>query len=86
VNTARTTDGACYNCRMSDGQERGSITVRTFRNGIEEARDTEWRDSSAEERIEAVWMLTQLCLAWNNRTFNEPRLQRTITNVQRARR
>jgi len=43
-------------------------------------------NASPEERIEAVWMLTELCLAWNKPSASEPRLQRTVTRLQRAQR
>src|SRR5437660_12326583 len=46
--------------------------------------DNEWFDSSPEERIEAVWTLTELCLAWKKDLTGEPRLQRTVTHIQRA--
>jgi hypothetical protein len=62
------------------------ISGRVIRNGQEEPRDDGWLDSSPEERIEAVWTLTELCLAWNNHSADEPRLQRTITRVERSRR
>jgi hypothetical protein len=39
-----------------------------------------------EERIEAVWTLTELCMAWNKPSASEPRLQGTVTRLQRAQR
>lgn len=36
-----------------------------------------------EERIEAVWTLTQLCYAWNRDEAGEPRLQRSVTRILR---
>ena len=60
------------------------ISVRIIRDGQAEPIDNEWDNSSPEERIEAVWTLTRLCLAWNNHLTNEPRLQRTITRIQRS--
>lgn len=72
--------------RMPDDASRSeSIKVRVIRDG-REPRDEEWMATSVEERIEAVWTLTQLCLAWNEQLTREPRLQRTITRVQRAQR
>ena len=62
------------------------ITTRVLRNGRAEPRDNEWLNYSPEERIEGVWMLTLLCLSWNNDLVNEPRLQRTVTRVQRPQR
>jgi hypothetical protein len=59
------------------------ITINIIRDG-KEPRDESWKDLSPSERIEMVWTLTKLCMAWNNRwTDNEPRLQRTVTRLQR---
>jgi hypothetical protein len=55
------------------------ISVRVIRNGLPEPQDTDWSMASPEERIEAVWTLTELCLAWNKSSESEPRLQRTVT-------
>lgn len=59
------------------------MNIRVIRDARAEPLEDEWSDSSPEERIEAVWTLTRLCLAWNNELADEPRLQRTITRVQR---
>jgi hypothetical protein len=64
---------------------RDQIKVRVIRDGVEPP-DDDWSMASPEERIEAVWTLTQLCLAWNKSSASEPRLQRTITRLQRAQR
>ena len=61
------------------------MKVAVIRDG-REPRDAEWMTTSVEERIEAVWTLTKLCLAWNEQLTSEPRLQRTITRLQRAQR
>ncbi len=71
---------------MFEPPERGEMTVTVFRNGLRQPRDDDWTGTSAEERIEAVWTLTKLCLAWKNHLTDEPRLQRTVTRLQRARR
>jgi hypothetical protein len=47
------------------------------------AADNEWSKYSPEERIEAVWTLTELCLAWNQLSDSEHRLQRSVTRLQR---
>ncbi len=60
------------------------MSSRIIREGQTEPFDNEWNESSPEERIEAVWTLTKLCLAWNNRLTDEPRLQRNITRIQRT--
>lgn len=62
------------------------ISVRVIRNGEPEPPDNDWSKASPEERIEAVWTLTELCLAWNQSSTSEPTFQRTVTRVQRARR
>jgi hypothetical protein len=62
------------------------ITTKVFRNGEAETGENEWLNCSPEERIEGVWILTRLCMDWNNDLIDEPRLQRTVTRVQRAQR
>jgi hypothetical protein len=62
------------------------ITVRVIRDGLPEPPDLEWSMASPEERIEGVWMLTEICLLWNNPSTIVPRLQRTVTRLQRAER
>lgn len=69
---------------INDSQKQG-MTVRIIRNGVE-PEDDSWKDSTPEDRIEAVWTLTKLCLAWNNHNIDEPRLQRTVTRIQRRER
>lgn len=71
---------------MCEDSRRDQITVRVIRDGLPEPPDDYWANASPEERIEAVWTLTELCLAWNNPSGTIPRLQRTITRVQRGRR
>lgn len=48
--------------------------------------DPDWKGSTPEERIDAVWDLTLLCLAWKQDVVVEPRLQRSISRVERPRR
>lgn len=69
---------------LEDSRNR-QITVRVIRGGPEPP-DNDWLNASPEERIEAVWTLTELCLAWNKPLESEPRLQRTVTRLQRAER
>jgi hypothetical protein len=71
---------------MSEDSQEEQISVRVIRDGLPEPPDNDWSMASPEERIEAVWTLTELCLAWNKLAPSEPRLQRTVTRVQRARR
>ena len=62
------------------------ISVRVIRNGESDVPDDAWMEFSPAERIDAVWTLTKLCLAWNNGLADELRLQRTITHLQRSKR
>ena len=71
---------------MSENSRNDRITVKVIRDGSPEPPDNDWTKASPEERIEAVWTLTKLCMAWNNPSTSEPRLQRTITRLQRAQR
>ena len=69
---------------MFDDSRNKQITVRVIRDGAPEPPDNDWTKASPEERIEAVWTLTELCFAWNKPSASVPRLQRTVTRVQRA--
>lgn len=71
---------------MFEDSQKEKIKVRVIRNGLPVAPDNDWLMASPEERIEAVWTLTKLCMAWNQPSEREPRLQRTITRLQRAQR
>jgi len=71
---------------MSKEPRNDQIKVRVIRGGLQEPPDDDWSTASPEERIEAVWTLTELCMAWNNPSTSEPRLQRTVTRLQRAQR
>lgn len=65
--------------------ERRKIDTRVFRAGETPPDDgSVWRDTTPEQRMLAVWELTLYCLAWDR--FDEPRLQRSISRVQRGRR
>ena len=77
---------ACYNQCMFDASRSEQIRVKVFRDGQPEPPDTDWTMTTPEERIEAVWTLTELCMAWNEHSAREPRLQRTVTRLQRAQR
>ena len=65
--------------------EPRNITVNMTRKG-QEPHDDSWKDLSPAERIEMVWTLTKLCMTWNNQWSDEPRLQRTVTRLQRRER
>ena len=69
---------------MFDASPNEEMSIRIIRDGQSETFDDEGPGSTPEERIEAVWTLTRLCLAWNNPVTDEPRLQRTVTRIQRS--
>ena len=69
---------------MFDAVVSSPKTSRVIRDGQIEPSANEWLDASVEERIEAVWTLTRLCLDWKDQLAGEPRLQRTVTRLQRA--
>ena len=71
---------------MPEPPRSEQMTVRVIRDGQPEPPDNEWLMTSPEQRIEAVWTLTKLCMAWNEHLNREPRLQRTVTRLQRAQR
>ena len=71
---------------MFEDSRKEQITVRVIRDGLPEPPDNDWINASPEERIEAVWTLTQLCMEWNKSSASEPRLQRTVTRLKRAQR
>lgn len=60
--------------------------VRLLRNGELETPDREWLEVSISERIEAVWTLTEQCLQWQGTAPDAPRLQRTVSRIQRPQR
>jgi len=75
---------ACYNSRMLEPSRRQKLKVRVIRDGQPEPLSNDWIGTTPEERIETVWELTKLCIAWKNDLTGEPRLQRTVTRLQRA--
>jgi hypothetical protein len=71
---------------MFERSRRDQMSIRVIRDQRSEPPDVDWSGTSPEERIEAVWTLTKLCLAWNEQPSREPRLQRTVTRLQRTQR
>ena len=63
---------------------RKNITSRVIRRGDPNPDEQEWEDATPEEWINAVWELTRLCLAWQTDQDDEPRLQRSLSRVQRS--
>lgn len=68
---------------MEVTQNRKVITARVIRPGDPVNEEIGWETATPEARINAVWELTMLCLAWNGDKEGEPRLQRSISRVQR---
>jgi hypothetical protein len=67
---------------VSKFTESTEITTTIIRSGGGEPQDGMWMNYSPEERIEAVWTLTKLCLTWNNQlSDDEPRLERTLRTL-----
>src|SRR5262245_37004699 len=84
----------CYDqmssSRIAESMEakphRRVVTSHITRPGQSAPTERGWEGSTPEERINAVWDLTLLCLAWNGDPASEPRLQRSVSRVQRPRR
>ena len=68
---------------MQQHRTPSAITSRVIRPPESEPYQDEWLNYSPEERIEAVWTLTKACMQWNAVSSDEPRLQRTVTRIQR---
>jgi hypothetical protein len=67
-----------------DGSAKGKrITSRVIRPGDPVPDPQFWDDATPEDRINAVWELTLLCLTWQPNQGREPRLQRSISRIQR---
>jgi hypothetical protein len=58
-----------------------SVALR--RPGDERREHDEWLKCTPEERLAAVWKLTEACLGWNTEGNVEPRLQRSVVHIQR---
>jgi len=68
---------------METSLNRKNTTARVIRPGDSLRDDPDWEATTAEQRINAVWELTLLCLAWQGDRIVEPRLQRSISRIQR---
>jgi hypothetical protein len=71
---------------MESPPYRRNVTSRIIRKGEPLPVEQDWEGSTPEERINAVWELTLLCLAWSRDQADEPRLQRSVSRIQRPRR
>ena len=68
---------------MVELRTRRVVTARAVRGTDFEEDAKEWAGTTPEQRMEAVWDLTRLCLLWNSREQDAPRLQRSIIRAQR---
>jgi hypothetical protein len=71
---------------MKPTSSRKNITSRVIRKGDPLPEEREWESTTPDERINAVWELTLLCPAWQRDQTGEPRLQRSVSRIQRPRR
>lgn len=71
---------------MEDSSPRKDVTSRVIRKGVPVPKESDEEISTPEERMNAVWELTLLCLAWQGDEAGEPRLQRFVSRIQRPRR
>lgn len=69
---------------MEASHNRKHMTTRVIRPDAPPLDDAGWDTATPEERINAVWELTLLCLAWQGDQTDEPRLQRSVSRVQRS--
>lgn len=67
----------------SEGRAGRVITVRGHRGQDPGEEADEWAGATLEERMNAVWELTKLCLLWNTEDPDAYRLQRSIVHIQR---
>lgn len=67
--------------------ETRNVQSRIIRPGDPqtESPDVGWLDYTPAERIEAVWTLSKICMAWGGGSDGEPRLQRSVSRIQRPR-
>src|SRR4051812_16590615 len=75
----------CYVLAVTIAPSLGRVvTSRVIRPGAAEPSETDWAQRSPSERVAGAWLLTRLCLAWNRDPNDEPRLQRSVSRIQRA--
>jgi hypothetical protein len=70
--------------KMSNSAEFKTITSRVIRPGDKFEDESYWDRATPAERIDSVWELTLLCLAWQPNRTDEPRLQRSVSRIQRT--
>ena len=68
---------------MRDSGKEKKITSCVIRPGDPVADEQYWDNATPAERMNAVWELTLICLTWQSKQAHEPRLQRSISRIQR---
>jgi hypothetical protein len=68
---------------MTEAPRKRVVTVRAIRGTDPGEAPDEWASATPEERMEAVWDLTRLCMQWGSQGEDAPRLQRSVARVQR---
>jgi hypothetical protein len=68
---------------MKTPAKRINITSRIIRPGKPLPSEEYWDKATPEERMNAVWELTRLCLFWKVGDIAESRLNKQITRVIR---
>jgi hypothetical protein len=71
---------------MAQAISSRTIVSRVIRPGDPPGTTAETEISTPEERMNTVWELTRLCLAWRTEPPGESRLQRSVVRIQRQRR
>jgi hypothetical protein len=69
---------------VSEPREKRVVTVRAIRGRDPGEGREDWASATPEERMAAVWELTRLCLLWNSKGQDAPRLQRSVVRAQRT--
>ena len=82
----RVIDEAGIMVAMDKTGQRANLATRVIRAGERTPAKMSEIVSTPESRMEAVWDLTLMCLAWRGEPVSELRLQRSVVRIQRARR
>lgn len=69
---------------MSETKAKRVVSVRAYRGQDPGEEERDWASATPEERMNAVWELTKLCLLWNAQGQDAQRLQRSIVRIQRS--
>lgn len=73
-----------WHSNMVRRKRKVTLTKQLRSETAQERHDSDRKSwPTAEERLAAVWELTLASLAWGNSGNGEPRLQRSICNIQR---